>query len=61
MARNKRNSEDTYDLFDRVVMDSDTLAPDLRADCAASAKQAIWMDESEPPTDWAKQAFSELL
>jgi hypothetical protein len=45
----------------QVVMDSDTLAPDLRADCGANTKQAIWMDEGEPPVDWAEQTFSELL
>src|ERR1700674_4071912 len=27
----------------QVVMDPDTLAPDLRADCAANTKQAVWM------------------
>ncbi|HLM80336.1 MAG TPA: hypothetical protein VK302_06855 [Terriglobales bacterium] len=44
----------------QVLMDPDTLAPDLRADCASNCKQAVWMDDSAPPADWAAQMFSEL-
>ncbi len=44
----------------QVVMDADTLAPDLRADCAANLKGAVWMDSSEPPQGWEEQIRAEL-
>ena len=44
----------------QVVMDPDTLEADLKAECASNLKQAVWMDESEPPTDWGAQIRAEL-
>ena len=39
----------------QVLIDPDTLAPDLRAKVTANMGQAIWMDDSEPPAGWAAQ------
>src|SRR5579864_9559530 len=44
----------------QVVMDPDTLAADLKAECASNIKQTVWMDKSQPPEDWAQQIVSEL-
>lgn len=44
----------------QVLMDPDTLAPDLMAQCTSNLKQTVWMDDSEPPADLAEQIHSEL-
>lgn len=44
----------------QVVIDPDTLVPDLRLECFSNVKQAVWMDDSKPPEGWAGQMLSEL-
>ena len=44
----------------QVLIDPDTLAPDLKVEVAANLKQAIWLDDSIPPADWNARINSEL-
>lgn len=44
----------------QVLIDADVLAPDLKADVASHTTQMVWVDEGEPPADWAAQILSEL-
>jgi hypothetical protein len=39
----------------QVLIDPDTLAPDLKAVVTSNIGQALWMDDSEPPAGWAAQ------
>ncbi len=44
----------------QVALDPDTLASDLKAECASHLGPTLWMDDSAPPTGWEAQIRAEL-